>query len=159
MEGANIMTAMDSKQSESYRWLLGRGAELLEKGNRLTALKMFEKAYKLDSTAECRSYLGMLTATERGLVKKGIGLCQKAIQDDPENPITHFNYGRLLYSVERKSESLSVIMKARKIRHVDEVETWLSRVGKRRPPVFSFLTRGNPINKYSGMMLKRIGLR
>ena len=153
------MTAMDSKQSESYQWLLSRGAELLEKGHRLTALKMFEKAYELNRTAECSSYLGMLTATERGLVKKGLELCQKAIQDEPDNPITHFNYGRLLYSVERKSESLSVIMKARQIKPIDEVETWLNRVGRRRPPIFSFLARQNPLNKYSGMMLKRIGLR
>lgn len=35
----------------------------------------------------------------------------------------------------------------------------LDKLGLRKPPVIPFLSRGNPINKYLGIILSRMGLR
>ena len=78
--------AVDREQRNSSNWLCQRGKELLVSGDRLRALNMFEKSFEIEPTPECRSYLGMLTGTERGLVKKGIELCRASIEADPENP-------------------------------------------------------------------------
>jgi hypothetical protein len=35
----------------------------------------------------------------------------------------------------------------------------LERLGSRKEPVLPFLARGNPLNKFLGIMLKKTGLR
>ena len=151
--------SMDARQRNSHEWLYNRGVELLRRGDRLRAFSMFERAYEIKPTAKCRSYLGMLTATERGLVKKGMDLCQASINDEPGNPLHYLNLSKLLYCVERKGEAVDVVLKARGVGNSPEMDEWLMKVGIRKRPVFPFLTRRNPLNKYSGIMLKRIGLR
>jgi len=151
--------AMDMEQRNSPEWLCNRGKELLREGDKLRALNMFEKSYQIRSIPECRSYLGMLTGTERGLVKKGIGLCRAAIEEEPKNPVHYLNLSKLLYSVERKSEAVDLLVKARTIAPSQEVDTWIMSVGLRNRPVFPFLTRQHPINKYAGLMLRRFGFR
>jgi tetratricopeptide (TPR) repeat protein len=151
--------AMDREQRNSPQWLCDRGIELLRNGDRLRALSLFEKSYDINPTAECRSYLGMLTGTERGLVKKGIDLCRAAIEDEPQNPTHYLNLGKLLYMVERKSEAVDLLVKARTIAPSEEVDSWIKNIGHRKRPVFPFLTRRNLLNKYTGLMLKRFGLR
>jgi len=151
--------AMDKDQRNSPEWLCSRGKELLKSGDRLRALNMFEKSYELAPNTECRSYLGMLTGIERGLIKKGIDLCRTAIEEDPNNPIHYLNLGKLLYMVERKSEAVDLLVKARTIAPSEEVDSWIRNLGQRKRPVFPFLTRRNPLNRYTGLMLKRFGLR
>lgn len=151
--------AMNIEQRKSSEWLCSRGKELLRDGDRLRALNMFEKSFEIEPTAECRSYLGMLTGTERGLVKKGIDLCRASIEDDPQNPTHYLNLGKLLYMIERKSEAVDLLVKARTIAPSDEVESWVRNLGVRKRPIFPFLTRRNPLNRYTGIMLKRFGLR
>jgi len=151
--------AMDIEQRNSHDWLCKRGIELLRSGDKLRALNMFEKSYEIKSTPLCSSYLGMLTGTERGLVKKGVDLCRASIEDEPKNPVHYLNLSKLLYLVERKSEAVDLLVKARTIAPSEEVETWIMDVGLRKRPVFPFLTRQNPINKFTGLMLRRLGFR
>lgn len=155
--------SMDMTQRTSHEWLCKRGVELLRQGDKLRALKMFELSYELNNSPECRSYLGFLSATERGLVRKGIDLCHSSIEDDPQNPLHYLNLGKLLYSVEKKNEAVETVRKARGMNApgelVDEMEGWLKMVGIRKRPVLPFLRRSHPINKYVGLMLKHLGLR
>lgn len=151
--------AMDSSQRRSYEWLCKRGVELLESGDRLRALSTFEMAYELKQTPEIRSFYGMLAATERGLIKTGIELCNSSIEDDPSNPIHYINLSKLLYSVERKSDAVDVMLKASTLGPSEEVSKWIRVVGLRKRPVFPFLARSNTINKYTGLILRRLGLR
>jgi len=151
--------AMDIEQRNSPQWLCSRGIELLREGDRLRALNMFEKSHQLGSNPECRSYLGMLTGTERGLVKQGIDLCRASIEDEPKNPVHYLNLSKLLYSVDRKTEAVDLLVKARTIAPSQEVDTWIMSVGLRKRPVFPFLTRQNPVNRLTGLMLRRFGFR
>lgn len=151
--------SMDARQRNSHEWLYNRGVELLQKGDRLRAFSMFEMAFEIKPTPECRSFLGMLTATERGLVKQGMDLCQTSISDEPANPLHYLNLSKLLYAVERKGEAVDVVLKAREVGDSPELDLWLRKVGVRKRPVFPFLARSNPLNRFFGLMLKRIGLR
>ena len=151
--------SMSNQQNNSNERLRKKGVELLRHGDRLKALSLFEKAYELKQTPECRSYLGMLTATERGQIRKGIELCQAAIEDEPQNPVHYMNLSKLLYSVERKTEAVDVVFQARGLASSPEVESWVRAIGLRKRPVFSFLSRRNPINKFTGLMLRRFGFR
>ena len=150
---------ISDQQNNSNERLRKRGVELLRHGDRLKALSLFEKAYELKQTPECRSYLGMLTATERGQVRKGIDLCQTAIDEEPQNPVHYLNLSKLLYSVQRKTEAVDVVFQARGLGSSEEVESWVRAIGIRKRPVFPFLARRNPINKFTGMMLRRFNLR
>lgn len=151
--------AMDSSQRRSPQWLCNRGIELLNSGDRLRALSFFEMAYELKQTPEIRSYYGMLAATERGLVKTGIELCNVSIDEEPANPLHYLNLSKLLYAVERKSEAVDIMLKASTLGPSQEIDQWIELVGMRKRPVFSFLARSNAINKYTGLFLKRLGIR
>ena len=158
IQGTQAMS-MSDHQRNSNEWLCSKGVELLRDGDKLRALKMFERSYEIKQTPECRSYLGMLTATERGQVRKGIELCQAAIDADPQNPVHYLNLSKLLYCVERKTEAVDVVFQARGLAPSEEVESWVRTIGIRKRPVFPFLSRRNPLNKYTGLMLRRFGLR
>ena len=107
--------SMSNRQNNTNESLCKKGIEFLRHGDRLKALSIFEKAYEQKPTPESRSYLGMLTATERGLVRKGIELCQAAIDDEPGNPVHYMNLSKLLYSVERKTEAVDIVFQARSL--------------------------------------------
>jgi len=139
--------------------LLQKGAALLREKNPLGALACFEKAYALKITPAVQSYLGLCMATERGKISDGIRLCLEAIAQDPGNPLHYLNLGKIYLKAQRKSDCLDVLRRG--LSHGDdpEVRELLERIGMRKPPVFSFLPRGHFLNRYTGFILSRLGLR
>lgn len=106
--------------------------------------------------ASCFAYC---IARERGQYQLAMTLCEKAIAREPENTLHYLNLGRVFLLAGKKTEALDVfrrgVSQERDQRIIDE----LNRLGERKPPVFPFLKRSNPLNKYLGMLLKRLGLR
>lgn len=138
---------------------LQRGIELLNSGDRLRALSFIEKAHRLNPSSRTRSFLGMLTALDRGRLAAGIAMCRQSLDEQADNPEYLFNYGRALFKAGQKKEAFDAIRKSVLHGGGEEPLRWLDEQGIRRPPVFRFLRRSHPLNKYIGLVLKHLEVR
>ncbi|MDA8089976.1 MAG: hypothetical protein M0Z61_07125 [Nitrospiraceae bacterium] len=137
-----------------------KGEELFRKGEVLSALASFEKSCELDSSNPlCRSYLALLSATERGQLATAIRSSEEIVGQAPEEAIIYLNLGKLYLMAGRKKDAVDVLRKGVAIQQLPEIVELLESAGLRKKPVFPFLSRGNSLNKYSGILLKKLGLR
>ncbi len=139
--------------------LLVRGTGLLRAGNSLAALACFEKAFTIEKTPAIRSCLGLCIATERGKISEAITLCKEAIDQDPGNPLHYRNLGKVYMKAGRKTDCLEVLRKGLSCGIDPEISELLERIGMRKTPVFSFLPRRHFLNRYVGLIMRRLRLR
>lgn len=145
---------------ESYAdELFKKGVEYLRGDEPLKALSAFEKSFSLKETVQCQSYLGLCIATERGNIKEGLTLCEEALVMEPENPVLYLNLGKTLFKAGRKREAIETVRKGINFGENEDAFSWLQSLGIRKKPVVPFLERKNFLNKYLGLLLKRLGLR
>ncbi len=139
--------------------LFKKGVEALAGGKMIPALASFEKALELEDNPAFYSYLALCIAKERGQVRKAVTLCEEALQKDGENSAHYLNLGKILLHAGNVDEAIMVFRGGLKygtnLLIIDE----LKKLGTRKPPVIAFLSRNNPINKYLGIIFKRLGLR
>ncbi len=136
-----------------------RGRESLAGGDAVTALAYFEKALKLNDNSAWYSYLGYCVAKERGQIRKGIDLCQLSMEREQENPVHYLNLGMIHLVSGEKLEALRLFREGLTKGDNEEIRRKLSEIGTRRPPVISWLSRSNPLNKTLGFLLARFGVR
>jgi tetratricopeptide (TPR) repeat protein len=139
--------------------LLRKGVELLKEGETLRALNCFEKSLEIEDTVLCRSYVGLLNALERGKFKEAMTLCEDAIGKEPDNPALYLNLGKVLLKMGRRADGIETIRKGLGFGQNEEASRILEALGTRKTPVFSFLPRGSSLNKYAGILLKKLGMR
>jgi tetratricopeptide (TPR) repeat protein len=125
----------------------------------LTALPHLERALKHGDRAGWHSYLGYCIARERGQQRKGLEYCLHSLAAEPDNPDHFLNLGRVYLLGGEKDEALRVTREGMAKGGSPQLAELLERLGSRRPPLFPSLSRSNPINKYLGMLLGRLGLR
>lgn len=148
---------MDAR--DDAKELHARGAALLRAGNSLAALACFEKAYNIEKTPAITSCLGLCIATERGRISEAVTLCCEAIDQDPGNPLHYRNLGKVYLKAERKTDCLEILRKGLSCGDDPEISELLERIGMRKPPVFSFLPRRHFLNRYAGVIMRRLRLR
>lgn len=143
--------------SEAAQEFFRRAEGLLSKGDNLSALHYFEKSLSLNSSsALCQSYVALLIASERGQMQKAIVLAEDALSKQPDNPLTYLNLGKLYLKAGRKAEAIEVVRKGLSCGDFPEGIKFLDAIGNRRKPVFPFLARKNFLNKYAGLLLKKL---
>jgi len=147
---------MQNKDAQAF---FTRGLEALGKNNTPVALTLLEKACILDSNPEMHSYLAYCLAKERGQIKKALALCEDAIIKDPRNVAHYLNLGKIYLLARKKSEAISIFRKGLDLEENQLIIKELAMLGVRRSPVIASLPRNHPINKYLGLLLKKIGLR
>lgn len=125
----------------------------------VSALVYFEKAMQLDNNPTNRSYLAFCIARERGQFKKAISLCEEALKEEPENPVHYLNLGRVYILTGQKTEAMRILREGLTYEENREIVDELVGLGMRKPPVIPLLNRRNPLNKYLGIVLNRLGLR
>jgi tetratricopeptide (TPR) repeat protein len=123
------------------------------------ALVHIEKALRLRDAPEWYSYLGFCIARQRGQHRKALELCQVSLDAEPENPAHYLNLGRVHLAKGDKPEALRVLREGMARGGSPELAQQLDRIGMRSPPVIRMLSRRNPINRYLGILLSRLGLR
>jgi hypothetical protein len=124
-----------------------------------------------------KSYLAYCMAKERGQVREAMRICQEMLASDPGNPAHYLNLGRVLLVARDKPRAIATFWRGisknagpegasaaawprqGRRREYDLIMDELRRLGIRKPPPFRALNRDNPINKFTGMFLARIGLR
>lgn len=136
-----------------------RGLQELEGGNVLAALARVEAALKLCDNPDWYPCLGYCIAKERGHVTRGLELCQAAIERQPDRGEHYYYLARVLLVAKRKPEAIQALRQGLSHNEHRLIKQLLDELGTRKKPVLPWLHRDNPINKYLGLFLKRIGLR
>ncbi len=145
--------------TEEFRHLLSRGIAAAEGGNTLVALIHLEEALRSGQNPLIGSYLGYCLARERNQLKRGLALCQQALQADPANSVHYLNLGRVYLLAGQKNQAVITFRRALKLGRHPAILNELKRLGLRKEPVLAGLNRAHPINKYLGMIFQRLGLR
>jgi tetratricopeptide (TPR) repeat protein len=139
--------------------LFKKGIESLSRNEWTSALACFEKAVGLTDNPVYKSHLALCIARERGQVHKGVALCREAIKSDPDNSLHYLNLGRIYLLQGRIESAIAAFREGLKKDDNEQIAEELRRAGTRRPPPLKFLSRENPVNKYLGILLARLGLR
>jgi len=131
------------------------GLALLQEGNSLAALALFEKAVSLGRLPVYRSYCAYCIAKERGQIQLAEEICRETISDEPLNPLLYLNLGRVLVMGDRKREAIEAFRQGLQYGDNGEIVGELNRLGTRGRPVLPFLPRKHPLNRYLGILLRR----
>jgi tetratricopeptide (TPR) repeat protein len=137
------------------------GRSLLEKEQFQDAIIAFEMALE-----ECpeeplyMSYLGLALAKARRNGKRAIELCEKAARRHFYQADLLHNLGRVYLMSGQRGKAHVTFREGMGLGDdADRNFEGLEEMGVRIKPVFSFLDRKHPLNKYAGMTLKRLGMR
>jgi tetratricopeptide (TPR) repeat protein len=136
-----------------------KGLEALAEGNTLSALSFFEKALHKKYSPVISSYHAFCIAKERGQISKAISLCKEAIKKEPNNSFPYLNLGRIYLIDNNKADAIKTFREGLNYETNQQIVDELNKLEIRKPPVFPFLKRTNPINKYLGIILKIFRLR
>ncbi len=130
----------------------------------LICLRQVMAVYERDSykevPARLLSYYGLSLAHHEGRTNEAIVYCTRAIKKDLHHTDFYVNLARVYLKSGRRSEAVRVLDKGLRIDVQDPgILIELRRLGYRRKPVFRFLNRRNPVNKYLGKFMDHFGVR
>lgn len=144
---------------EDFNTLLRKGIASADEGETLVGLLHLENAAKLGSSPLFLSYLGYCSARERRQFRKGLALCQEAIDAEPNNSQHYLNLGRIYLEAGQKTQAIKAYRRGLKLGKNRQIAEELKALGLRKSPVFASLPRENPINRFAGRLLTRLGMR
>lgn len=151
------MNDQEAAESAQKEFSLAKAA--LSREDTLTALAHLERALRLRDNPGWYSYLGYCIARERGQHRKGVELCQSSLAKEPDNTDHVYNLGRVHLISGDKLEALRVLRDGMAKGGSPEIVRLLEKLGQRKPLLFPSLSRTNPLNRYLGLILRRLGLR
>jgi tetratricopeptide (TPR) repeat protein len=131
----------------------------LDQGNVLAALACLERALAIWDDPLWYSRLGYCVAKERGQLTQAFELCRSAIAHDSKNPIHYLYLGKVHQIAANQYEALQALRQGMTLGNLPEIKESLTALGTRKPPVIAAFSRGNPLNKYLGILLTRLRLR
>ncbi len=136
-----------------------RAEQELDRSNVLAALACLERALGIWDDPVWHSRLGFCVAKQRGQLTRAFELCRNSIEHDSENPIHYLYLGKVHLVAGNAYEALIAFREGMTHGGSKEIERMLAAIGTRKPPVITFLSRDNLLNKYLGIILGRFGLR
>jgi len=139
--------------------LLDEAFTALQKGDTTVALVHLEKLATEESSPAVLSGLGYCLARERHQYKKGLDLCSRALDLDPNNPSHYLYLGRIYLLANHPAQAIRIFRRGIKFGLVQEFRKELERLGVRKTPVVAVLSRAHPLNKYLGLVMKKLKLR
>jgi len=99
------------------------------------------------------SYLGYAMAHQQRKINEGIKLCRYAIKQEFFQPDNYLNLARTYLLAKRRDAAHRAIEKGLKVdANHPELLALEKTMGKRKPPVLTFLSRGNPLNRLLGWL-------
>jgi tetratricopeptide (TPR) repeat protein len=146
--------------SEAHaREMFEKALEAISDGQEFLALSYFEQARTMENEPLYLSSKALCLAKVRRSFKEAIYLCRDALEIDPKNPAHYLNLGKIYLFAGQKKKALSTFRDGLRHGRNSAIVAELENLGVRRPPFFKFLGRKHPLNKYSGILLSKIGLR
>lgn len=150
------------EMEEEPQKLFEKGVAMLKRGYPGDAVDCLEKALEKGfKSSACYSWLGLAYARSgRKIISKAEELCMKAIKMDFVWSQYYLNLAEVYVIWGKKEKAIKTLEEGLKIdRDNTEILNELERLGVRRRSLLPFLPRSNPINKYLGKILYKVGLR
>jgi tetratricopeptide (TPR) repeat protein len=164
---------MGMMQNEEY---LELGMLYVKEGNLAAALKSFNTAllkYTTPQESQAQmgervldrlpldllSYYGLCIALVQSRMEEGTRLCRIALAKDTLRPEFYLNLGKVYLKANNKSKALKVFQRGLEVseRNRDLINE-IKRLGIRRRKPLGFLPRHHFLNRYSGLMLHKLGV-
>ena len=147
---------MDASYSaeEHYR----RGSAELEAEHFVGALEHFRAACRLDpASPRYRSYFGLCLGVAERRFDKALELCRSAAKQEFFNPALYHNLARVHLAFGFKAEAIRYLHRGLMIDpDCEAIGEELRQLGVRRSPVLSFLRRQNTLNRWFGLLRRRV---
>jgi len=145
--------------SDNLSNLLKKGNDALDKGDTLVALLQFETAHAISQQPSIKSKLAYCLAMERRQFQEAMKLCRDALQTDPGNPEHYYQLGRIYIAAGQKRQAIKTLRKGLKFKRHQSIIDELTKLGARKPVVFSSLPREHVLNRCVGILLSKLGSR
>lgn len=139
--------------------LFNKATEALIWGNSRVALEQFRKLVDIERLPVYCSNLAFCLAKEKREFKQAIALCNEAIKKEPKSSTHFLNLGRVYLLAGQKKDAIRFLRMGLRYERNREILNELEMLGARKTPPIPFLGRGNPMNKYLGIILERMGVR
>ncbi|MGD8396033.1 MAG: tetratricopeptide repeat protein [Candidatus Eiseniibacteriota bacterium] len=141
--------------------LYEQGRLLVERGFFARALPLFEEAHRRwPRDRRFQSYLGLCLAESGKKVGIAIALCERAARADFLSPELFCNLGRVAEIAGDRRRAHAAYCHGLALDAEDpELRRNMVQLGVRKPPVVPFLPRQHAVNRLSGQLLCKLGLR
>ena len=133
--------------------LVARAVELAASGRYAEAMTLFERDSTFTRVPMALSYYARCLANTGGPFERAVALCLIASEREFYNPEIYCNLGNIFLINNQKGAAIKAFRKGLKFdgKHEASINA-LVKLGARRKPVFSFLSRNNAVNKFLGML-------
>jgi tetratricopeptide (TPR) repeat protein len=149
----NLMSHEDPAQA------VAKGLKALDRDHVYLAMVCFEQAIRQERTPLTCSCLAYCLAKVRESYPEAVALAREAISHEPENPTHYLNLGRIHILAKERKEALEVLRQGLQHEKSPEIIRELEALGARKPAIFKGLSRRNPLNRWLGILLDRLGMR
>jgi hypothetical protein len=134
-------------------------ADCAPQGNMLEPPLLFHHSVSSEAPPASLSALGLSLAANKGDLLQGIALCKEAIRLAPEDPVHYFHLGKVYVLGGKRHLALHAFRKGLKFGYHRGLIREIQRLGFRRAPIFPFLGRKHPLNRFVGIFFTRLGLQ
>lgn len=161
-QSGGVTQAMICRPAEaSFR----KGREALSKGSMMEAQAYFEASLNLSRTLgdgpvqpRYLSYYGFCLSKQPERLSEAQQLCEHAAEAEPYDPDLWTNLARVsLNRGDRAAAHQAIIRGLQTGNSHPELLRLRSELGVRRPPMFGFLSRSNPLNVIAGRLIRLLG--
>ncbi|HJV67244.1 MAG TPA: hypothetical protein VJ550_16035 [Geomonas sp.] len=128
------------------------GAEALEARDYRQAHRFMQEALERERSATTLSLFALALAHYTGDTKTARCLCHEAVKKEPKNPEHYLRLGIIQLIAGKRRETIRALELGQRAGRNEEIVKLLQILGTRSRPVFPFLSRDNPLNKYLGKM-------
>src|SRR5579864_9539696 len=131
-----------------------QGLALLRDNFAEKALPHMEKAAKLEkNNPYYMSYLGVVMARSEQKWAEAEKLCDSAVRMKRNQAQLYLNLAEVYATAGRREDAVEALQSGLKYARRDvRLNLAMNRLAERRPPVLTFLTRQNPLNRQLGML-------
>ena len=143
---------------EEYNKAMAKGMALLKKGFAVDAVFIFEEIIeKIGKNGAAYSLLGLSMARAKVEIKKAEKYCIEAIKMHPSKADYYNNLAELYMIARKRNKAVMVLERGVKVCKNKKplLDQW-KKLGMRESPPLPFLSRSNPVNKYLGILRKKI---
>jgi len=150
---------IDSRAEQSF----ANGRRAMESERYRDAVAFFKGALELTADrstdagqARYLSYYGLALCLSRADCREALRCCRRAAAQEPERPELWWNLGRVALAVGHRGEAHRSWSRGIAVDAANApMRAQLQRMGTRRSPVLSFLSRTHPINVTLGRLRSR----
>lgn len=135
------------------------GINQLSAGRTDLALGCFRRAVSRDKSPLAWSYLAYCQAKVERKYREAVAICMDARKEDPQNSDIYLNLGRVHLLAGNRKQAIQVFRLGLRLGKNIRISNELNSLGIRKSPPIPFLDRGNPLNKFLGIIMTKIYLR